>query len=538
MPLLRDHVVTDPQQVRDWDAATLARDGISSLELMERAARAFVDRFAKRHPLVDRERVDVLCGPGNNGGDGAAIARLLEALGYTTTVWGWWDGPEARSADLRANWQRLVDKGHPRIRVNEDYDFSARPQVIIDALFGVGLDRELRGAYADTVRTVNGDAPAGVDPEEWTGQRPVGVVVVSVDVPSGQRIDGTAPEWLCVDAHETVTFQAIKFGALLPDTGPAWGSVQLVDLELDTPAPVEKGGTGRLTRHDAYGLTGLRDRFTHKGTYGHVLVMAGSRGHAGAALLCGRGAYRSGCGLVTFFAPARLEGALQLGLPEAMVRCDPDDDRLTTVPDLSPYDAVVVGPGIGTDPRTAAVVRGVCEAAGERPVVFDADALNLIAADDSLLDRLPAYAILTPHPGEFYRLAGGSRHAHQRYDRLRAFAGGLPSDGAVVVLKGQYTAVCSRAGDLGFNFPAGNPGMATGGMGDVLAGAIAGCAAQLVRRMTTDLEREELAWAAASTAVLAHAHAGDLAAAALGQAGLLAGDVADRLGLGLREVRE
>ena len=536
MPLLSDPVVTDPQQVRDWDAATRARDGIASLELMERAARAFAEYFVRCYPLGEVERVDVLCGPGDNGGDGAAIARLLEASGYTTTVWGWWGSDSRRSADLQANWRRLVDKGHRRLHVNREYDFGAAPQVVIDALFGVGTNRELGGAFAETVRTLNDAAPAGTEPEGSTGDRPSGLTVVSVDVPSGQRIDGSAPEWLCVDADVTVTFGALKLSALLPGTGLAWGSIRRLDLDLAMPVAVPEGGTGLLSAGAVTRLAGPRDRFTHKGTYGHVLVLAGSRGHAGAALLCGRGAYRAGCGLVTFFAPARLESTLQLGLPEAMVRCDPDDECLTILPELTPYDAIVVGPGIGTDSRTATVVRELCAEAGERPVVFDADALNVIAADGSLVDLLPARSILTPHPGEFRRLAGGSVADSERYDRLRTFAAALPSDEAVVVLKGQYTALCNRRGDLGFNVFAGNPGMGTGGVGDVLAGAIAGCAAQLAGTAQPRSYRGEVAWGAASAAVLAHARAGDLAAEELGQAGLLAGDVADRLGRALREL--
>ena len=538
MPTMDDFVITDSQQVRDWDAATLARDGISSLELMERAARAFVEHLVERYPLTEYERIDVLCGPGNNGGDGAAIARLLEASGYTTTVWGWWASDAARSEDLAANWQRLVDKGHGRLHVGERYDFRASPQVVIDALFGVGTNRPLEDPYREVVLTINGATKDGDYAEESSLSRPVELEVVSVDVPSGQAVDGRHADWLCVDADETFTFEAIKLSALLPETGPAWGLIRIVHFGLEIPPIVPKGSIGLLTRDDGGRLRHHRRRFTHKGTYGHVLVLAGSRGHGGAALLCGRGAYRAGAGLVTFHAPARLEALLQVGLPEAMVSLDADSDVLTGLPDLSPFDAVVVGPGIGQDDRTRVVLAELFAAAGDRPIVVDADGLNLLARHEELMASLPRRAILTPHPGEFRRLAGDFAGGRERLELLRAYARELPSEEAVVVLKGQYTAIANRQGDIGYNLFEGNPGMATGGTGDVLAGVIAGCAAQLVKVAEDAFERESIAWDAASIGVLAHGRAGDLAGGVFGEAGLLAGDVADRIGMALRDLSE
>ena len=503
------YVIDDPAQVRAWDAQTVAEQAVPSLALMERAAVAFVDYFADRYPEAEHRVVDVLCGPGNNGGDGAAIARLLLALGYDVHVWGYWTDPDRRSADLAANWTRLEQTGGAELHLGEDYRPSAGVGVIVDALFGVGLDRPLGGVFADTVRAANDAATLAAR--------------VSVDVPSGQRADGSEPTWPCFDATKTVTFGALKQAALLPETGPAWGSIHLVDIDLAEPAAWVEPGTPRILTPEflvagAGDLLGLRDRFTHKGTYGHVLVVAGSRGHAGAALLCGRGAYRAGAGLVTFYAPAALEPILQASLPEAMALRDPDPDVLTAVPPLDRYDAVVVGPGIGQDARTAAALAELFVAAGDVPCVIDADALNLVAADDRLRALLPRNSVLTPHPGEFARLAGETASGHARLQALRAFAKTLPEE-SVAVLKDQYTAIATADGRLAVNFFDGNPGMATGGMGDVLAGAIGGLAA-----------RAEDLYGAACLAVAAHARAGDLAAAARGQAGVLAGDVAERVG--------
>ena len=509
------YVVDDAAQVRAWDEQTCREQGLTSLALMERAARTFAEVFVARFPVDDHTVVDVLCGPGNNGGDGAAIARLLEARGYEVHVWGFWADAEGRSLDLVANWGRLAERHHPRLRVNESYQPTPGTRVIVDALFGVGLSRMLSGAFAKTVVAVN--------------ERADGITAVSVDVPSGQRVDGGAPDWSCVHADLTATFGSPKQACLLRETGAAWGEPVLLPVGLAEPPAWATPSTPRVltdgfVRELAGALAGPRRRFTHKGTYGHVLVLAGSRGHAGAALLAGCGAYHAGCGLVTFHVPSRLEQAVQIGLPEAMCFVDPHDDHLTAVPDLERYDAVVVGPGIGQHADTRAALTDLFERVGERPVVIDADALNLVAAHPELRASLPPRSILTPHPGEFARLAGAGPDGYAQLQALRAFAKTLPAESAIV-LKGQYTAVAAADGRLAYNFFAGNPGMASGGMGDVLAGCLAGLAA-----------RSADAYAVACLGVLAHARAGDLTRRARGEDGVLAGGVAERLGLAMRTV--
>ncbi len=472
---------------------------------MRRAVDALVQRFVKDYPLENFELVDVVVGPGNNGGDGVGLAGTLALLGYSVEVWRFGDGEG--SGDLPEMWQRMVRAGNIKWVHNEAYRPRTFTSVIVDALLGVGTSRPLGGIFAEVVRAVN----ASVLP------------VVSIDVPSGQAIDGRYPAWPCIRATHTYTFGAIKFSALLTETGPAWGTPVVLDIDLVPPEGVGSVSApalpSLLTESSLAQLLAPRERFTHKGTWGHVLVMAGSRGHAGAALLAGRGAYRAGAGLVTFYVPAALESALQQGLPEAMTLTDQSSDYLTSVPDLGPYDSVIVGPGLGKHPRTAAMLSQLFDSIGDKPIVIDADALNLLAEDRRLSAKLPSRAVLTPHPGEFARLVGRKTEGRARLEALQDYVERVARPDTVVVLKDQYTVLAKAEQPQTINFYYGNPGMGTGGMGDVLSGVIG---AQLARGLST-LE-------AARLGVYLHARAGDLAAGEFGERGLLAGDVAEYLG--------
>lgn len=506
------YIVDDPTQIHAWDKQAMYEHALSSLELMERAAAAFVHHFENAYPLEANTCVHVLCGPGNNGGDGAAIARLLQAKGYACKVFGFCESLKKRSPDLLQNWERLEQVNAGSVYLNEPYQPNSTVDVLIDALFGVSLDRPLSGAFAKTVDVVNNN-------EHIQN-------IVSVDVPSGQKIDGSEPDWPCISANETITFVALKQAALFEETANAWGAIHLESLGFPTPAWATEATQQVLQiADDTYTpVVQPRRRFTHKGTYGHVLVMAGSIGHAGAALLSGIAAYRSGCGLVTFYAPSSLQEILQVSLPEAMCLVDPQPEHLSTFPDLSPYDALVVGPGIGTHVDTERMLGQLFQEVGDLPIVLDADALNLIAKNQALFRALPARSILTPHPGEFARLAGPFNTDYERNELLRAYAKTLPQVDSVIVLKDQYTIVVDQLGKARVNFFDGNPGMASGGMGDALTGVIGSLAAQGLSP-----------FAAAGLGVLLHAKAGDLAAAVYGEAGMLAKDVAERTGLVLQQ---
>ena len=505
-PFHPPHLITSAAQVRAWDAATVEAEGITSYELMQRAAAAFVRAFRADFPVEDYPNVVVVCGPGNNGGDGACAASLLDRRGYHVQTYGYWADRERRSADLQLAWRHLEHVALDCTHENDQLppEVIAGADVVIDALFGVGLSRPAEGVYAELVTRLSAAR-----------------ALASVDVPSGQAIDGAHPAWPAVRATRTYTFGALKYAALLSDTGPAWGAVRVLDIGL---APAEDVGIAddpRVATADTLGpFLRPRRRFTHKGSHGHVLVLAGSRGHGGAALLSATGAYRAGAGLVTAYVPAALEQTLQSGLPEAMTLVDPEADFLTAVPDLGRYDAFVVGPGLGTREATGAFLRELLAAVGERPIVIDADALNLLATGPAgLAAKLPHNAVLTPHPGEFARLIGRRTEGAERVAALRQYGEEELRGGAVVVLKDQCTAVADATGRLSFNYYAGNPGMGTGGTGDVLSGVIA-----------AQLAAGRAPWDAARVGVYLHARAGDLAAAVVGERALLAGDVAAYLG--------
>ena len=507
MPYRPSHVITAATQVSAWDELTVAALDITPYDLMQRAAKAFVRQFVRDYPLTNHPRIVLACGPGNNGGDGACIAARLLRRGYEVQTYGYWPDRTHRSRDLQTAWRHLEHVALECTHENDDLpeDLVAGADVVVDALFGVGFSRPLKGIYEELVTRLSAAR-----------------ITVSVDMPSGQAVDGQYPHWPAVRADRTYTFGALKYAALLSDTGPGWGLVRVLDIGL---APAERvgiddSGLEIITRGSLEGLLRPRSRFTHKGSYGHVLVLAGSRGHGGAALLCARGAYRSGAGLVTAYVPTSLEQTLQLGLPEAMTIVDPASDYLTEVPELSPYDAFVVGPGLGTAEATMRFLTEFLSAVGGKPVVIDADALNLIAAGGEGLSAKPlANAVLTPHPGEFARLIGRKTNGAERIELLQSYASSELSGQSVVVLKDQCTAVARPDDRVAFNAYHGNPGMASGGMGDVLAGAIA---ARLACGLST--------WDAARLGVYLHARAGDAAAGEWGERGLLAGDVADHLG--------
>ncbi len=505
-------VIDDARQVKAWDEASLTALGVSALELMEQAATAFVIKFAEDYPLRRTGDVHVYVGPGGNGGDGLAIARLLENRGYATYVHALWREVASCTAEVRTNWQRLQDMRYSRLVHLDPEALLPDEQVLdnavaIDAMFGVGLSRPLGGSLAKVAEAIS------------SGYRDI----VSVDTPSGISADGSVFE-PAVEPTRTYTFQAPKLAALLPDTGAGWGTLHVLDIGLPTFAAGELGTRYRVLRATDV-AAGLQPRkpFTFKNTYGHVLILAGSRGKAGAALMSGVAAYRAGCGLVTFVAPTDLVHILQIGLPEAMVVCDPHTSLLTQVPDLSPYDAIVVGPGIGTSHATGEMLGELFGRVGDTPLVVDADALNLIAARDDLRAALPQQAVLTPHPGEFERLAGASSSSLDRLARLEAFA---KTTGTTVVLKGRYTTIAKTGEQTVFNV-SGNPGMATGGMGDTLTGIIAAA-------LATEADPYE----AACLGVLLHGTAGDIAAEQLGYEALLATDVSQHLGAAYRRLRE
>ena len=482
--------ILDMAQVRALDAWTIEHEPIASIDLMERASKAFVNWLAMRFDPT--YRIGVVCGTGNNGGDGMAIARLLSGMDYAVSVWVVKGGTE--TPDFCVNQDRLPPKIKP-------VEFVAGTvlhgcDIIIDAIFGSGLTRPAEGIYQAAIEAVNhADA-----------------IRIAVDIPSGMFADQhTAGP--AVKANFTVTFQLPKVAFLLPENSMYVGEWRRVDIGLDK-AFIRNAETSRyyLTRKAIKKLLRPRKKYSHKGDYGRALLVTGSLGKMGAGVLAARAALRSGVGLLTAHIPACGIMIMQTAVPEAMVSPDVTEDAITQSPDVGVFDAVGVGPGIGQSAETLPALRDLLESG--KPMVIDADALNLLAAHRELLHLVPRGSILTPHPREFERLIGKWENDFDRLARQLALARQLKS---IVLVKGAHTAVATPEGEIYFNCT-GNPGMATGGTGDVLTGVL-----------TALLAQGYTCTAAALLGVYLHGLAGDIAAREHGLNGLLAGDLVDFL---------
>ncbi|WP_426058522.1 NAD(P)H-hydrate dehydratase [Hymenobacter sp. B1770] len=495
-------------QTRLLDQATIAEQQLTSTTLMERAASAFAEWFFGRFDTFDAGEILILCGPGNNGGDGLAVARLLHQASYAVRVALL---PAAqRSPDWQHNRERLP-AAVPVAEIGENQlpEISAG-LLVIDALFGTGLSRPLEGLPAALVAHLN-EAKAHV---------------VAIDIPSGLFTDAPqAADTAIVKADHTVSFSLPKLAFLLPQNAEYVGEWHVEDIQLSGQFIADATTSWHYT--DATAMAGAlpaRPKFSHKGTFGHALLLAGSRGKIGAAVLTANACLRSGVGLLTVQVPGCGYDILQVSAPEAMCLTDPHPDYISELPDLTPYQAVGIGPGLGQDAASLAVLRQLLEvAAGSSetrskplPLVIDADALNLHGQYRELLKQLPENTVLTPHPKEFERLTERARDDYHRLELLRGFA---QQYRCLVVLKGAYTCLATPDGELHFN-STGNPGMATGGSGDVLTGLL------LALRADARL----LPFQAVRLGVYAHGLAGDLAAAHTGHAGLVAGDIVRHIG--------
>lgn len=487
-------------QTREWDAYTIENEPIDSIALMNRAAVTFTDWFLLNYPDTSRP-VTVFCGTGNNGGDGVAVARMLHWIGFSAKVVVC-DWAAKQSPDFKAQMEALPQ--HQNIDLHWLKSFNALPNIavdelLIDALFGSGLNRPLEGEWAQLIDYLN------LLPNE----------VLSIDLPSGLLADAHTPGKSVVLANRTFSFERPKLAFFFPENAErvgdwSFGSIGLhPDFDRKTETPFHY-----LSQAEARSWIKARPKFSHKGSFGHALLIAGSYGKMGAAILAAKACLRAGTGLLTVHTPRSGHFILQSSVPEAMASADHRGRHWAEVPDIQPYTSVGVGPGIGKDPETALALEQLIRAC-KKPMVLDADALNLLAENPNWWPFLPKNSILTPHPKEFERLFGETGDDFQRNELQRTKA---REYGVYIVLKGAHTAVAAPTGDCWFN-STGNPGMATGGAGDVLTGIITGLLAQ-----------GYLPSEAVLLGVYLHGHAGDLAAAELGQQALIAGDLIHFLG--------
>lgn len=488
-------------QIRRWEAQTMQQQGISSIDLMQRAAIACYQWINEHIKLQAPEYFHVCCGQGNNGGDGLALAALLLEGGYQVTTYLLPDAGK-QSAAFDYNVSRLQKLNCPIIEVksSEDFPVLGKEDCVIDALLGIGLNRPLQDLPALLVEHINCAA----------------CIVVSIDVPSGMLTDESSINLLKVQATHTLSFQHYKLCFLLPENGKDIGVLQLLDIGLDSHfVATETAGFIMSDKQLIQSIYLPRDQFAHKGNFGHAYLLAGSFGKMGAAVLCAQACLRAGVGLLTVHVPTTGVEILQISTPEAMIVTGDDEP-------ISRYAALGIGPGMGTEPQAVSLLRNVfqklnslSEERKKVSIVLDADALNILSAHPELLEQLPADSILTPHPKEFERLFGKSANDFERIKLAEQKANELQ---CCIILKGHHTFIASP-GHPGYFNSTGNAGMATGGSGDVLTGILTGLLAQGYSSLHACL-----------LGVYLHGSAGDLAAGKHSQEAMVASDITNCLG--------
>ena len=483
------------QQIREADAFTLEQEGISSHTLMERATHCCTE-WMLNHLGYMRKFVAV-CGPGNNGGDGLAIARQLIERGIEVEVLLL--KSDNYSADNIANQKALVPKGIPLHTLDENtvQNRIDSDVVWIDALWG-------NGARAITNKNLCGIVDAL---NSARGMR------ISIDLPSGLQSDSIPePKSSIVKAHITLCFHKPRLSFFFEESAPFLGHWEVLDIGLKEPDSLS-ANCNYTTHDDAKSLFRKRSAFSHKGTFGHALVAGGSLGKSGAVILAAKAALRSGAGKVTAFVPQCAVAPLQSALAEAMCLAANNELYLSGMLNPEHFDAIAFGMGAGTHDETARLLKVLIQSTPV-PLVLDADALNILAEEKTWLAFLPARTILTPHPGELDRLCGKASNSFERWQNAQNLA---LKTGCIVVLKGAYTRICLPDGHTLFN-SSGNAGMATAGAGDVLSGVIAALLASGYSALH-----------AAVLGVFAHGMAGDIAATHKGETALIAGDIVEAL---------
>lgn len=492
-------------QIREADQYTIQHEPIEAAALMERAAKSFVNWFVQHFDYAKNFTVKIFCGTGNNGGDGLCIARMLHYMPYKIEVYVV-QYNDSFSDECALNLKRLADLRTlhlAAVRTSGDLPPLHPTDVVIDSIFGSGLNRAVDGIAAHTIEYINSHPVASI---------------IAVDMPSGLFADFHS-DFPALKASHTVGFELPKLAYMLPQCYPYIGQWHVVSIGLhpnyiaDVPAPYHY-----FTEQEAKALIRPRAKFAHKGEYGHALLIGGSQGKIGAVILAARAALRAGAGLVTAYTPACGEVPLQTAVPEAMQSSDSANAYLSQMPDIgtlqqAKYTAIGIGIGMGKHPNSATMLHQLLSSATS-PLVLDADALNLIA-EYQLLSLLPPDSILTPHPKEFERLVGSTANHFERLQALLDFA---KQHRVYVVLKGAHTAIATPEGECYFN-SSGNPYMATAGSGDVLTGII-----------TALLAQGYTSFESALLGVYYHGKAGDMAYQQQQQ--LVAGDIIAHFKLG------
>jgi NAD(P)H-hydrate epimerase len=499
------------EQIRFCDAYTIEHEPVHSIDLMERAAKSCVSQIKEMFSL--EVSIVVFCGTGNNGGDGLAITRLLLDLGYQCQALLVQAG-NTYSTDSKENLHRLQKKYPNNIYIitkKEDIPILLNYHVIIDALFGSGLNKPLESDILTQVITRINQSPA---------------FVFAVDMPSGLFPETPMqPNVVAVEADFTLSFQFSKLGFLFAENYKYVGEWAIVDIGLHPDAVGQIQSNNNLIDDELVrNILSPREKYAHKGDFGHGLLIAGSKGMMGAAILSARACLRSGIGLLTLYVPAAGYGIIQSNVPEAMCLCDSNEDVFSGISfnSLTKYNAIAIGPGLGKDKR---VVKGLKKLIGDfgGSIIFDADAINILAENKTWLEFIPQNTIFTPHITEFERLTHPVTNSFERMEVQQKFS---IRHHCIVVLKGAHSCITSPQGDCYFN-TTGNPGMATGGSGDVLTGIILGL-----------LTQGYSATQAAIAGTFLHGRAADIALKQQSSESLIASDIINNLGQAFLSIEE
>lgn len=502
--------ILNSEQRRKADAFTIKEKPIASIDLMEQAANACTDAIFS---LSNSQRkLSIFCGNGNNGGDGLAIARHFTHMGFEVNCY--LIDAEQYTADNLTNQERLSQLlNESKLRfirlktLDQIRDFHPQ-EIIIDALLGSGINRPPEGLIKDIILHLNS----------------VKCMKIAIDVPSG-LFDEKLPDGQSTvfKADHTLSFHCPMLSFMMAEAYHYTGNWTLLNIGL-LPEGINTQSAKHflLEKTDIQQLLKPRPKFSHKGTFGHALLIAGSEDKTGAALLAAKASLRSGCGLLSVCIPEKGKQALNSYLPEAMISSDPANiNYIAQLPDISAHNAIAAGPGLGQHPETHQVIKQLIQNSSV-PLVLDADALNILAENPTWLSFLPSGCILTPHPGEFERLAGKCADSMDRFEKAKAFAFKYQ---CYLIIKSAYSYLVCPDGSVFFN-STGNPSMAKGGSGDALTGMILGFLASGYSPMQ-----------AALIGIYTHGLAGDLALSNHSIESVLCSDIIEHIGLALRGLR-
>ncbi len=495
------------EQIREADKFTIKHEPISSIDLMERAAWAISTWIRNRNQISN---FVIFCGVGNNGGDGLGVARELQRFGHLVKV-VIVSHSGSQSNDFKINYKHLKTETEietKEIEINEiksideipslEFEMRGAP-IIIDALFGTGINKPIEGLLADTINFINKQK----------------FKIISIDVPSGLFCDkSNGLDDVIVKANHTLTFQFPKLSFMFPENDQYIGEFSVLDIGLSKEY-ISKTTTLNyiITKEIVKTILKTRNRNTHKGDFGHALIVAGSKGKVGAAVLSSKACIKNGAGLVTVHVPTCGYDIIQTAIPEVMADVDSENDFISDNINLEKCNAIAIGPGIGLEKQTQNVLKLLIQNSLV-PIVFDADAINILSEYKTWLSFLPSNCILTPHIKEFERLVGKVSNTEQRLKQQIDFS---IKYNVFVVLKGAHTSISTPNGAVYFN-STGNPGMATAGSGDVLTGIITSLLAQ--RYSPTQ---------ACILGVYLHGLAGDFAANKKTEETMIASDIIEHL---------